>query len=277
MCKKTIVLSVLSILLLGACSRRSDVEAVPLGPITATGTLVSADVSLIRRGSHILIVDGQPRYYVESKTENLGDFEGRLVGIDGTIELNTMKGDFPVIVLRTIRSKVGNEGLHLWNIPALNLRLRTPDAWKGSIQGKTASFTLDGEDVPLLSIQLMSGSTLPTGESFYVRNRPAVRTELNSGASQEIFVLERDTVISFRFDPSSLKTVRSTEEGKILAAEFERLLSELSFLSDTKLKTSVTGSGSGIACGGPAGVLCSSGYYCDISNTTDALGVCKKR
>lgn len=274
---RIILLSAIVLTQLSACSKRSTENAIQVGPITATGTLIPAEVSLVRRGSHALVIEGKSRYFVESKTENLREYEGRIVSVRGTLEQNTKKGDLPFIIAESISSNVGGEGLRIWNIPALNLRVTTPEPWKGKIQGSTASFGLEGEANPLLTIRLMSGTTLPKGSSFYVKNRPAVKTEPESSTVQEIYVLERSTILQIHFDPSTQKSITSADEARVLTAEFDRVLSELSFLTDTKLKSLTTGSGSHTACGGPAGILCETGFYCDVGQGTEGIGICKKR
>jgi len=45
------------------------------GPQALTGILLKADVSLTRRGTHLLVIDGKPEMYVESKTVTLSPFE----------------------------------------------------------------------------------------------------------------------------------------------------------------------------------------------------------
>ncbi len=267
----------MSICFLSACSHGEQDNKTSVGPTTATGTLIAAEVSLIRRGSHKLIIDGKPTYYVESKSENLREYEGRTVSIQGIVEKNTRQSDLPILVVEKISSDVGSDGLHLWNIPALNLRIAAPEEWKASIKGTVATFALDNETETLLSIVLLSGSTLPPGSTFYVNNRPAVRTESAGNTIQEVYILEKDTVIRLHFDSSTQRSIQTKEEGTILADEFERLLSNVVFLSDSKRNTISAGSGSGVACGGEAGILCASGYYCNITEGDAKIGVCVQR
>lgn len=264
-----------SLAFLGACTK--DHPTIPYGPLTATGTLLPTDVSLVRRGTHLLSVNGKSEFYVESRSQNLQEFEGQTVTVEGILEPNTGKNDLPVVLLTSVKRAYGDEGLHIWNIPALNVRIIAPDNWQGKIEKGVATFSLPGESSSLLTVQHLSGSTLPQGSSFYIKNRRATRTEDSLSTVQEIFVLEKDSIISFVFDPSTQESLETADEGKIAEAQFERLIADIVFLSDEKFTQQVTGSGSGTPCGGPAGLLCPGGYYCDINDAAMQIGKCRKR
>ncbi len=113
---------------LSACTNK-PIDQAPLGPVSATGSLIPAEVSFIRRGTHILLIDGKQRYYVESKTESLLSFEGQTVHIEGTAQANTSAQEMPVLLVKKITALKGNAAVHTWEIPVLDLSITTPDTW----------------------------------------------------------------------------------------------------------------------------------------------------
>lgn len=264
------------VLSLTACKQDTQ-PMVKYGSTTATGTLISANVDLVRRGTHILMVDNVKTYYVESRTHNLTQLEGQIISITGNLEPNTVKTELPVLVAETITGGVGDEDLHRYEIPSLNIRLGAPKTWTAEIVGTVATFRLPNESDPLLAIRRLSGSTLPPGGAqIYVKNRKGSRFNNGSGMI-DTYILEKDTLIQFHFDPATQKKVKTPEHGALLGAEFERVLSTISFLTDKELAPTQTGSGATTICGGAAGLLCPSGTFCNITNFESREGVCKKR
>ena len=261
-------------LLLTACQKR--VEHVTYGPVSGTGTLIPAELSLVRRGSHMLVMASGKKYYVESKTENLQSLEGLIVTIEGRLEKNSTNVDAPVIVVEKIRGALDDQDLHIWNIPLLNLRIKAPNLWKTSMKNGDVLFSLVGETEPLLTVRSMTGSALPPGRVFYVQNRKAVFSD-TAGAVRELFILENDRVIRLHFDPSTQSSVTSLVEAKVLESQFDRLLANLQFISDTAFNHTSTGSGSTEFCGGEAKILCSITQYCDITDPTLGTGICKQK
>ncbi len=259
-----------------ACTKDAGVSVV-YGPASATGTLIPAENSLIRRGSHILVMDGQNKYFVESRSQNMTEFEGQTVFVQGTLEANTSKTDLPVIMATSVKRSHGDEDLHRFEIPVLNIRLGVPKTWAGSIKNNVALFMLPGETNPLLTIRLLSGSALPPGgSSIFLRNRRGTRLD-GQGNSTDVYILEKDTIIKLHFDPAMQEQLKSEKDGAVVAAQFEHALSTISFLTDKAVITQATGSGAGMPCGGGAGVLCSSGYFCNITDITNQIGQCKQR
>lgn len=265
-----------SVVLVAGCKKNDEVK-IPYGPFSATGTLVRADVSLIRRGTHILLIEGKQTYFVESRTQNMRELEGSVVYVEGKLEPNATKTDLPVLVATSVKRSHGDEDLHRFEIPALNLRLGVPESWGATIQKNVASFLLPGETLPILSIRLMSGSTLPPGGSaLFVKNRRGTKISSIAGGS-DVYILEKGTVIHIHFDPSSQDQLKTVEDAAIAAAEFERILGSISFMTDKDVPTVTTGSGAGMPCGGSAGVLCPAGYFCNVVDTVERIGQCKKR
>lgn len=259
-----------------ACTKDNTLNVV-YGPTSATGTLLRAENSLIRRGSHILVVNNKNTYFVESRTQNLIELEGQTVYVQGTLQPNTSKSDLPVIMADSVKRSHGDEDLHRFEIPALNIRLGVPKTWGGSIKNTTATFMLPGETTPLLTIKLMSGSTLPPGGSpIFIKNRRGTRIEGRANAA-DVYILEKNTIIELHFDPVMQEQLKTEEEGAIVASQFSRALSTISFLSDKEVITRTSGSGAGVPCGGAAGVLCAAGYFCNITDLTNQIGQCKER
>ncbi len=256
---------------------KKDGPVVQYGPTTATGTLVTAEQSLTRRGTHKLIIGGKLTYFVESRTENLSDYEGQVVSVGGTLEPNSTPEELPVLIIETIKGLDQNVDLRRFEVPELNLRIGIPVGWQGSIKDHVAMFMMPDETDPLLTIRRMSGSSLPPGGSpLYIKNRRTTRIPLDGGAS-EIYILDKDTVIHMHFDPALQKSIRTKEDGDIVNAQFERVLSSVSFLSDRETTTVVSGSGSGLPCGGTAGNRCPTGSFCDVTNFETRTGQCKAR
>lgn len=259
-----------------ACTRDADPQIV-YGPTTATGTLIRAENSLVRRGSHMLVVENAKKFFVESRTQNLTALEGQTVFVQGILEPNTSSSELPVLVAETVKRSYGDEDLHRFEIPTLNLRIGVPKTWAGSISNKVATFMLAGETSPLLTIRLLSGTTLPSGgTAIFLQNRRGTKIA-GQGNAVVVYILEKNTVLEFRFDPTLQEQLRTEEDGAIIASQFDRALGTLSFLSDKAPTTKQSGSGAGAMCGGAAGILCGTGYFCNITDSELQIGTCKER
>ena len=249
---------------LSAC-QKAPINQPPLGPISATGTLIPAEVSLLRRGTHILMVNGRQTYYVESKTEDLVSIEGQTVHIAGIAEANTSKDDLPVLVLSELTSVNGESGLHVWTIPSLDIRMQTPGRWKATIEKNVANFLLPGESNPILTISISGSGSLPISSSpYYLSGHRAVRIEtLNGSGATDVYVQGKSTILFLHFDASNQTSVKRMEDAKLLRSEFDFSLSTLTFLSDNSV--AATGSGSAASeCGGGGNTLCPQGSFCNI-------------
>lgn len=265
------------LLAVSACQGRQTVRLPPLGPVSITGSLIPAELSLVRRGTHLLLVNGEKTYYVESKTVNLVDLEGQTVHVEGNAELNSDKKDIPVLIATTVTAAMGDSTLHEWEIPALDLKLSVPAVWRASIQKNVVKFLLPSEKVPLLTVSLMSGSVLPSGTPYYLSGHRAVHvlSESGSTAAESIVVQDKGFLLQFHFDASTQQSVTRLEDAKLLQSQFRSALSTLSFLSDRSLNSSLSGSGAMIPCGGPAGILCPQGSFCNVTDFELRIGSCK--
>lgn len=255
------------------CKKQND-PGIPYGPMTATGILIRADVSLIRRGSHALVIGEKTVFYVESRTQNLSDFEGLTVNVSGTLEKNADEADLPVLVAESMKGPTENEDMRRFEAPFLNLRLGVPESWKGSIKDGTASFRLEGEAEPLMTIRQMSGTTLPPGNPLFIKNRRTTRLDTEQGS--DLYILEKATVIHIHFDAATQKQLTTKEEADIVTAQFQRVLSAISFITDREAATPSTSSGSSTVCGGVAGIVCEAGFFCNITDFETRIGICKR-
>ncbi len=259
---------------LSACTHGNP-TTVRTGPGSATGVVIPVDVSLVRRGTHALVINGKTQFYLESKKENLQAYEGQTVFVRGTLESNFRSEDLPVMIVEFVNTAYGHEPLHAWEVPALNLSINAPETWDAKIEKGIVSFSLKNETSPLLTVSLTSSGSLPPGTSLYVAGHRGVRTTTEKNVSQDVFIEDNGSVIHLHFDASTQTSVKRVEEGQILLSQFENLLSSLKFLTDQSSSSQLTGTGSETPCGGIAGVLCPSGYFCDITDPQENIGQCR--
>ena len=265
-----------TVFLCASCTNKPP-NLAPLGPISATGTLIPSEVSLIRRGTHILLIRGMKAYYVESKTENLVDYEGQTVHILGVAEENTPRDDLPVLVVTKLTSAGDSGKTHAWEVPALDIRIVTPENWVASIQKSVVTFTAERESRPLLTVRLSeSGSLPPGGRQEYLAGHRAVRMEpIGMKGTIDVYVQGKEHALWFHFDATSQSGISTIEELKLLQGAFDHSLSTLQFLSDQRDNTVSTGSGAMEGCGGFANVLCPQGSFCNIVNEETKMGTCR--
>lgn len=261
-----------------ACTGTQKTSTNPSGPITATGTIVPAELSLTRRGTHTLRIDGIDRYLVESKTMPLQQYDGKEVGIIGTIEANTHLNSLPVIIVSTI-SAINEEttGQRIWNVPSMNLRITTSDRWQGIMHGGNVSFSLKNSPEVIATVTVASGSTLPDGQSLIIRNRRAVRRHSDDIPRRDVFISDRNNSIHLSLDLSGIAPGMTTEEKTVLISEFDAMVQAVTFLSDASMSMAPPSADSDRICGGSAGLLCDAGYFCNVRDTTTQEGVCRKK
>ncbi len=250
-------------------------DQAPLGSISATGSLIPADISLIRRGTHILLVNGKKAYFVESKTENLVDFEGQTVHILGRAEENSVKNELPILIVTTLTSVQG--GTHTWEIPALDLRIAVPELWKASMQMSIVHFVLPSEEIPLLTVTLAGSGSMPMkAAAYYLTGHRALRSVSATGGTIDVFIQNRSSVLHLHLDTASQKSMQNVDDIKELERAFENALERLQFLSDSEKMTTLSGSGIPPPCGGPANIVCRAGYFCDVTDAEAKIGVCRR-
>ncbi|OGJ63159.1 hypothetical protein A3A67_01625 [Candidatus Peribacteria bacterium RIFCSPLOWO2_01_FULL_51_18] len=271
----SVAILISALIFLSSCTNKPPIDF-RIGPAAATGTIIPVEVSLVRRGTHALAIDGETKFYLESKIENLRSYEGLSAFVRGRIETNVRSEDLPVMVVDFVKTAYGQESLHIWEIPALDLRIKAPDSWDAKIEKGIVTFYLKNEPRPLIVVSKTSSGSMPPGSSIYIAGRRAVRATQENNTVRDIYVEDSDSVINFHFDVSAQNSVKRVEEGQILISQFDNLILSLGFLSDKNTPEPSAGSGSSVPCGGSAGILCGAGYFCDITDTVENIGKCVK-
>lgn len=87
------------------CSAPIEHIPLPQGIQEVSGYLAPAELSLVRRGTHLLLKEGRERYLVESKHIALRPFEGKEVMVRGLLESNVDPTFLPVLVVQEIEEK----------------------------------------------------------------------------------------------------------------------------------------------------------------------------
>ncbi len=265
-----------SILLIG-CEQNNKPE-VQYGSMSATGTIVETPVSLTRRGTHLFLQEDGTSLFIESKVQNLQEFEGHLVKASGELKPNTSSKDHPVLLAHEVKNVDNASEMHQWDIPSLQIKIQTPVSWNGTIEHGIARFTLPEEEEPMTSITVLSGTTLPAGTPFYVHNRRAVRIGDANDGEEEVYILDGTRILSIHFLSIRQKNILSLEQQTLLASAFHRVIASVEFHADSQKKDGGTVQAElGPICGGIAGILCPTGSYCDIADAVSQSGVCKKK
>lgn len=271
---RALVLAIGSLLLLMiACTPQEEVVQLPEGVQTLEGTLEKAELSLARRGTHVLVQEGIEAYFVESPAVNLRDYEGMDVTIKGLIEENVSKTFEPVIVVQEISySDIGMQG---WSVAALGMTIEAPAVWSGSQMPDGIRFSREGSLDPVLTVSSSDLTRLPAGTPLVVGNERAVRVASSTGA-QLLYVQHGQDVIALSFTPDASMTQDAATQL------FTRVLRTVHFTVSSAPRYSGSGTlpaGTGstkvIPCGGPNGILCPSGSYCEVTDTQSGIGACK--
>ncbi|HVW67127.1 MAG TPA: hypothetical protein VHA78_05385 [Candidatus Peribacteraceae bacterium] len=260
-------------LTLASCGKPGQ-QPLPQGTLSFTGSLVQAELSLTRRGTHILRQNGHDALYVESSKVNLNQYEGMDVTITGHLEPNSDPSAQPVIVADSV--SLIQVPSHDWNLPALKMSFSAPLAWQGSLYTDGVSFTETGSMTPILKIYRSSLNVLPPGTPLVVGGQGAVKTTTASG--DVIYVQNGSDIIAIEAAPQlSVSTGNNSEQQNL-----ERLLKSVTFTGSSSSSfgsgtviPAGTGSTAGMPCGGPAGILCPAGSFCEITDRTSGIGVCQ--
>jgi hypothetical protein len=275
-----LLLAGLSIIALSSCTKTTTPTA-PLGPVSATGTLIPADVSLVRRGTHVLLINGKKMYFVESKTENLVEFEGRRIAVEGIAEANTVKDALPVLLVTKVRSGGIDPSKRDWEVPGLDLKISLPSSWVGTVQKTAAIFTIPSETEPVLILRPFGSGSLPIdGVPYYLAGHKAVRIDRSSEGLFDLYIQSTSSIIRLHADLRSQKSVQNVQQLRDLVATIEQAIDSASFISEGSLTMSSLASSEssqpmGVLCGGSAGIICPEGFFCNISDATGNTGTCQ--
>ncbi len=309
--KRILTLSLGLMLLLTGCGRPAEFP-VPEGVHIVRAVLQPVPFSLKRRGTHALIApDGKMAAYAESVAVNLHALEGREVELQGRFEKNSDPSELPVLIVEKVLDG-GEAPSKPWAIPALGLSLELPRAWKGTIKGKSASFTASGVTLPILVITLRiaapktgsnplyaplavasssatsellvvglrkgTAAMSAAGDSWVVAVAPSGSSD---GGSETIFTFLMQTDIAVDRQLSAygdiLRSVEFNSSGASTSSSRSAVNRSSSIPSNTSGSSQSRMTGEGMPCGGSAGILCLSGMYCKITDPVSDSGVCTKR
>jgi hypothetical protein len=286
---------------ISACSKSQG--PLPDGMQTMTGVLLPAEISIVRRGTHLLTLQDGTLYFVESRAVHLREFEGLTVGLTGMLSKNTDPEAPPVLVAERI-GFAASVPLRAAAVPSFGLSLRVPTDWLMTTLGSGVHFSKPGEANAVLSVMAVKSEELPYDPvTLELRASRITRTLLTLSGQRVIHIYSsRDGTESLYLPQSG---IRAGTGGSILALLYrpssERMVHPdplfmevahtLSFTGVTGTGSSVssrsssvkgmglgTGTGSipGAPCGGVAGILCGPGEYCAITDRETNVGRCRK-
>lgn len=250
---------------------------IPVGVQTVMGTLLPVELSLSRRGTHVLTVDDENIAYVESQTVNLRQYELTDVGVTGTFHANTDPSDLPVLIVTAIRP-IDLPSVAV-DVPSVGLRLRVSPEWNMSTFDDGVAFTLTGSSTPILRIMRSSLTQLPPGNALFIGGYGAVRLDGPTGV-QTVHLQAGRNIITFTWD--SADTTQLAQFAQLLRTAIVSSSQSSSRKPMTggflQLPSSAASAGSSTPyrpqpCGGPAGVLCPAGTYCAV-HSADGVGSC---
>ncbi|PIR53504.1 hypothetical protein COU76_00815 [Candidatus Peregrinibacteria bacterium CG10_big_fil_rev_8_21_14_0_10_49_10] len=268
--KRFLLLSFL--FLLPACGSKTEPLPPPLpeGILTLSGTILPAELSLVRRGTHVLVQDGIRLTFLESPVVTLRNYEQDTVTLRGTLEHNVDPSLLPVFVVDSIVNVESTT--RDWGIRQIDLTLTTPRTWQQRNTDGDVHFFVEGVAQPILTLdEQPSTGEMPLGESIVVDGHPAVRIVNERNGNQAVYILRGTNMVTMLFTP------REYPEPQLLRDEWLSVLSSVQF--DTVIPPEVEHSGTGSVtdtpCGGPAGILCPAGSYCEVQNEEMDAGVCR--
>lgn len=262
-----LTLSVLGFLLT-SCTKTGPIVPIPTGVQTMTGILLATKIDVLRRGTHLLRVRQNEQYYVESSLVNLRAAEGKLVVIRGTFERNSDPTLAPILVAQEMR--VSSANLQEISVDTLGFTASVPTEWLVSKGPDETLILLPGISQPIGSIRIADGTGLPPGSPFLVDNRHASRSTDPVTAVDTVTVDHDGTFVTFRL------TALNAPDIDLLKTQWSQFLSSVRFATVSGAASAATGSGSGMPCGGTAGILCPPGQYCAITDVTENVGRCRK-
>jgi hypothetical protein len=286
-----VAVAVLAFFVLRSCAKPPP-PPLPQGVQNLSGILQPSDISLKRRGTHVLLQNGVPVYDVESSTVNLREIEGRPVVLQGTYAYNTDADALPVFVVQKV-IRGATEQLRAWSVPAFGITIQLPRSWTGVIKPGSAVFTLSGSALPALRIGKETSAVLPFDFLTFTSGSSSIRLEpLVLDSHRAVAVLGEDpnswnvhvdlglvapgrkekNVLTFAF---ALDPTYSQEEQ---LQSLHHMVQTLSFSVSSAASVVPSGTGAnanGIPCGGTAGILCPAGFYCAIADVQTDSGRCR--
>ena len=260
-----------------ACTREDAGPApLPQGVQVLTGTLLRTDLSLIRRGTHVLRIASKDAYYVESSQVNLRRYEGKEIVIEGTLEQNTEPTDLPVLITSDVLQVIQEEWKK-WDLPSVGLSLETPDDWRGIDRNGRAGFRVPEWADPVFSIDKEEEVDTTGGTPMVLDSKRAMQLHSeDTGEQRVILEWNEDAYLVFSFTPGAHPDADTLREDWLAILQSVRFTDAKSPDTPRTSSGATRSDGLGQPCGGPAGVLCPAGLYCDIENLEENIGVCKQ-
>jgi hypothetical protein len=243
----------------------------PGGEQTVTGILKAAELSVKRRGSHIIEQEGTDVYYAESSLVNLREYQGKRVTLRGIFEHNSDPQNLPVLVVETIVDVEETTEHH--SLSGLAVSLDAPVHWNLVKREGKYHFRLEGEEDPIVIIYQEAGELLPDGGVPIVIDATRATRLIDELSGTTIVSVKRSgKILTFRFSPGEHVNADRLRE------DFLELLTTVDLIekeSDDPSPDFGTGSLS-TPCGGSAGILCPAGFFCDVQDFEDNVGKCRK-
>jgi|ETN02SMinimDraft_2_1059926.scaffolds.fasta_scaffold27094_2 hypothetical protein len=267
--KLLLLLAIIPLALISAGCSNEPVSPLPEGEQTVTGVLELTELSFVRRGTHMLYMDGVPVYYVESKVVNLSAHEGKSVELIGTLERNTNVNDTPVLVVTSLKSN--KEKMVEWKVPGSKIKFAVPSEIHGVRSSSELHFFVGESSKPVLTVYSQKDSPLPKGIGITVDGEQAVRVINEELNAESVYIGDNKSYVVFMFTPredSDLLELRSIWLSLLRSIELSGVINNIP-------DPGLTGTGSVIPCGGLAGVLCPAGYYCEVTDITEGYGRCR--
>lgn len=240
--------------------------AITYGPKTEEGLLSGTGISLIRKGTHILEIDGTPTYFVSSNKVELERYEGQNVKLIGRVDPNVSPDYLPLFTVDELVPLDEQETTEEWSVPTLGITLDAPATWDATLASGILMFERSGDPTPLLVVKKHTGA-LPAGDIIRVAGKSGIR--LHDGNDQKVFVAGMSGAILFDFTPHGDSDIEK------LQGDFQRVLNSVHFALKASSSSIATGTG-GVVCGGAAGILCPTGFFCEIRDAVTNEGRCRK-
>lgn len=279
---------------------RETLAPLPEGVQQIEGYLKRSELSRVRRGTHsIRVGSGTITAYLESAQVNLRPLEESVVVLEGVYERNIDPSDPPVFVVQKFVSG-GPVTLRRVNLALAGVSIEVPETWDMSEAAGEVQFLPLGATGSVLSVASVPLDQVPFDFKTFVAKPgtgitalPLVVADEVAGlawaeASQELGVYVRfgsgkvaagPGVVRLRFPQAEWGP--GVKDGSVVDRVLQTLRPTYSASSSSRRSVTggVTGSGAakaGQPCGGPAGVLCGAGSYCDVSaDPKSGIGVCR--
>ncbi len=236
----------------------------PTGEQTLTGTVNRAPLSLTRRGTHVLSIDGERVSMLESTTIALDKYEGKAITLRGVFEENTDAVSLPVLVVSGVDDVTLEYRAEA--VPSLGLTFSVPSDWTKDGKEPAFTFTASGSATPALRLEVLPGVVLPSDSNLSISSRLATRrVDARSGSGVITVQLDQARILTLHVAPLAPDPVTALER-------LSQIVRTLKFTSTGN--GAVVGTGVVLPCGGTAGILCPKGSYCQIIDTANRVGTC---